>query len=141
MRKALYKKGDVVVCELYEKAVAILDVRLDVMTLPWGKMKTWEYKVRSPETHKMVWIDDQQITDKVKYTPVTLEPERHVDLCQSLVEYERYRDFLETLKPRTKADKLTVRLMKEIMENLALMLEGTSEEAHKAQAEIESLMR
>lgn len=139
----MYKKGDVVVAELYEEAVKILDVRLDETPFPWGKVFTWEYKVKSPDTGKMVWIDDQQITGQVKYRPVYtgMTCERHVELCQDLGEYENLRDWLETLRPRSKHDKLSIKALKEILEVLALNSDGDHKESHDAQEMLEQILR
>jgi hypothetical protein len=143
--KPMYKKDDVIVCDLYDKPVKVLDVRIEKMELPYGKRKVTfaEYKVNSPLTKKIVWVDQDQVVGQVKYKPAVIKPEEHVELCQELMGYENLRDYLETLKPRSKADKVAVRMLKEIMENLAKMVsdKADSSQYEESYNEAESLLR
>jgi hypothetical protein len=137
------KKGMTVVLEDDDETVKVLDCQQ--VTIKPGRgarpYKAWEYRVKNSAGMKY-WVPEHRVLAIVRYQPAILKDAvRHAELCQELFSYEQVRDYLETLKPATKADKVALRTLKELVENVALTLEGNSAEAHDAQREIEELMR
>lgn len=149
MKNKHFPKGTMIVIEDYDEPVKVLDYRKRVIKKTTEARKkvygfrytVYEYAVKDAQGNRF-WVDHAVVLGSVKYQPVVMESAvRHMEIAQELFGYETMRDFIETVKPRNRAEKIALLNIKQLLEHTALLYEGTSKEASDARVEIEGLIR
>jgi hypothetical protein len=139
MRKQLYHKGDRVIVDGDNVIVTILEAYPCEMSALSRRPDGWEYKVRWEGKPKPYYLVETEIAAKVTFDPISFNAARHHELADALVDYGVVREWLETLPLKKKIDKRNMNIVKQVLEQCALLYEGTMED--DPENEIEQLLR